>query len=146
MLMQLRSVHICLEVSDFPRAMSFWGPVLAAGGFAKGWSDEKIYAGFTNGSMTLFFGESKPPRIIRGAPTGLEFVVTEHVGFAVARREDVNAIAAAMDSAGIKALFPASEYPEFGPGFYAVTYCDSDNNVIEFGHRAVPASAAPPKD
>ena len=143
--MELRSVHICLEVSDFMRAMSFWGPALNAAGFVKGWSDEKTYAGFTNGAMTLFFGESKPPRIRRIAPTGQEFVVTEHVGFAVARREDVDAIAAAMDRAGIKALFPASEYPEFGPGFYAVTYCDPDNNVIEFSHRAVPASSAPPK-
>jgi glyoxylase I family protein len=143
--MELRSVHICLEVSDFKRAMSFWDPVLEAGGFAKGWSDEKTYAGFTNGAMTLFFGESKPLRIKREAPTGQEFVVTEHIGFSVARREDVDAIAAAMEKAGVSPLFPAAEYPEFGPGFYAVTYCDPDHNVIEFNHRAVPASSAPPQ-
>jgi glyoxylase I family protein len=138
--MELKSVHICLEVSDFTRAMSFWGPLLAAAGFAKGWTDDRSYAGFTNGAMTLFFGEAAPPRIKREAPTGREFVVTEHVGFAVARREDVDAIAAAMAGAGATPLFPAAEYPEFGPGFYSVTYCDEDNNVIEFSHRAVRAS------
>jgi len=37
--------------------------------------------------------------------------------------------------AGIEPLFGAKEYPEFGTGFYAVTFCDADNNVIEFGHR-----------
>lgn len=141
--MQLRSVHICLEVSDFARAMSFWSPVLETGGFVKGWSDDRTYAGFTNESMTLFFGESKPPRIKREAPTGQEFVVTEHVGFAAARREDVDAIAAAMDKAGVTPLFPAAEYPEFGPGFYAVTFCDPDNNVIEFSHRARPVTRQP---
>lgn len=143
--MELRSVHICLEVSDFQRAISFWRPLLAAAGFAKGWSDDRSYAGFTNGSMTLFFGESAPPRIRRGSPTGQEFVVTEHTGFSVPRREDVDAIAAAMDKAGVAALFPAAEYPEFGPGFYAVTYCDPDNNVIEFNHRPAPAPAAAPE-
>ncbi len=44
-----------------------------------------------------------------------------------------------MTKAGIVPLFPAQECPEFGPGFYAVTYCDPDNNVIEFNHRAAPA-------
>jgi predicted lactoylglutathione lyase len=140
--MELKSIHVCLEVSDFPKAMAFWRPMLDAAGFAKGWGDEASYAGYTNGSMTLFFGESKPRRVMRNAPTGQEFVVTDHVGFSVARREDVDAIAGAMTAAGAAPLFPAQEYKEFGPGFYAVTFCDVDNNVIEFGHRALPAPSS----
>jgi hypothetical protein len=35
----------------------------------------------------------------------------------------------------IAPLFPAQEYPEFGTGFYAVTYCDTDHNVIELGYH-----------
>jgi len=35
-----------------------------------------------------------------------------------------------------KPLFPAAALPEFGPGFYVVTYCDRDNNVLEFGYRS----------
>ena len=137
--MEIKAVHVCLEVSDFQRAVAFWKPMVDAAGFAEGWSDGASYAGYTNGAMTLFFGESKPPRVVRGAPTGQEFVVTDHVGFSVGRREDVDAIASAMRAAGATPLFPAQEYPEFGPGFYAVTFRDQDNNVIEFGHRAAPA-------
>jgi hypothetical protein len=141
--MEIKAVHICFEVSAFARAKVFWKPLLDAAGFAEGWSDGVSYAGYTNAAMTLFFGESKPPRVTRAAPTGQEFVVTDHVGFSVGRREDVDAIADAMRAAGAEPLFPAQEYPEFGPGFYAVTFRDADNNVIEFGHRATPAPAQP---
>jgi catechol 2,3-dioxygenase-like lactoylglutathione lyase family enzyme len=144
--MELKAVHICLEVSDFKRAAAFWKPLLDTAGFAEGWSDGASYAGYTNAAMTLFFGESKPPRVVRAAPSGQEFVVTDHVGFTVGRREDVDAIAAAMAAAGLAPLFPAQEYPEFGPGFYAVTFRDADNNVIEFGSRAIPAVASAPQE
>jgi catechol 2,3-dioxygenase-like lactoylglutathione lyase family enzyme len=144
MTMELKAAHVCLEVSEFAKARAFWSPLLDAAGFAEGWSDGASYGGYTNGSMTLFFGESEPRRVVRAAPSGREFVVTDHVGFSVERREDVDAIADAMRAAGAEPLFPAQEYPEFGPGFYAVTFRDADNNVIEFGSREVPASEAPP--
>jgi predicted lactoylglutathione lyase len=54
----------------------------------------------------------------------------------------VDVIVAAMQHAGVKPLFPAQEHPEFGPGFYAVTFVDPDQNVVEFGHRAQPAPTA----
>lgn len=141
--MEIRTVHICLEVSDFKKAMGFWGPLTEAGDFVRGWGDGSTYSGFTNGTMTLFIGESTPRRVRRGAPTGEEFVVSDHIGFSVGRREDVDAIVTAMTRAGFAPLFPPQEYHEFGPGFYAVTYCDPDNNVIEFGHRALPAPVTP---
>lgn len=56
---------------------------------------------------------------------------------------EVASFAMAMEFYG--PLFSAQEYPEFGRGFYAVTFCDPDNNVIEFGHRASPAAGEPPK-
>ena len=102
-------------------------------------------AGYTNGTVTVFVGESRPRRMTRNAPTGEEFVVTDHLDFSMGRREDVDAVATAMAAAGYKPLFSAQEYPEFGPGFYAVTFCDPDNNVLEFGHRASPAADEPPK-
>ncbi len=138
--MEIRAVHICFEVADFRRAMSFWTPLFAVAGFQKGWSDDKTYAGYSNGAYTLFLGESVSRRVSRQAPTGREFVVTDHVGFSTARREDVDAVASAMQQAGHQPLFPAQEYPEFGPGFYAVTFCDPDHNVVEFAHRSIPAS------
>jgi hypothetical protein len=136
----IKTVHICYEVADFKKAMTFWGPLVEAAGFVPGWGDGATYSGFTNGPMTLFIGESKPRRVRKDPPTGEEFVVTDHVGFSLARREDVDAIAEAMTKAGFRPLFPAQELPEFGPGFYAVTFCDLDQNVIEFNHRAIPAT------
>jgi predicted lactoylglutathione lyase len=144
-IMTIRAVHICLEVADFIKAMEFWRPLFAAGGFLKGWSDDKSYAGYTSGTVTIFVGESAPRRVTRLAPTGREFVVTDHVGITLADREEVETMAMAMAKAGVKPLFPAQEYPEFGPGFFAVTFLDPDNNVIEFCCRIEPAPAGPSK-
>jgi len=118
--------------------MMFWTPLWEASGFSLAWGDGKAYAGYRNGPFTVVIGQQQPRRITREAPTGQEFVVMEHVGFHAAAREDVDAIAAHMAAAGFQPLFPAQEYPEFGPGFYAVTYCDPDNNVIEFAWRPPP--------
>jgi len=81
--------------------------------------------------------------VIRQAPTGQEIAVADHLGFSVGSREDVDAIASAMATAGFTPLFPAKEYREFSPDFYAVTFCDADNNVIEFGHSSLPAGSTP---
>lgn len=143
--MTICAVHICFEAADFARSMTFWQPLFAAAGFRKGWSDGKTYAGYTNGMVTLFIGESAPRRVTRLAPTGQEFVVTDHLGLTLSGREEVEAIAAALVKAGAKVLFPAREYPEFGPGFFAVTFLDPDNNVIEFSCRVEPAPADPPE-
>jgi predicted lactoylglutathione lyase len=134
--MKITAVHICFEVADFKKAMKFYAPLFKAVGFARGFGDWKTYGGFRNGAFSLTIGDIKPRRITRKAPTGNEFVVTEHVGFYTGRRRDVYAIEAAMAKAGFKPLFPAQAYTEFGPGFHAVTFCDRDNNVIEFSHRS----------
>jgi hypothetical protein len=134
--MRIIATHICFEVADFKASMKFYGPLFKAGGFKKNFGDGKSYAGFHNGPYTLFIGATKPRRVVRKAPTGKEFVVTDHVGFHTGQRRDVYDIAAAMLKSGFKPLFPAQEYPEFGGGFHSVTFCDRDNNVIEFSHRS----------
>ncbi len=134
--MDIRSIHIGFEVSDFAQGLAFWTPLLETAGLAKTMTDDVGYAGFTNGTISIFIAVTTPRRVISARPTGEEFVVTDHVGLSLARREDVDAIASAMQRAGYEPLFPAQEYTEFGPGFYAVTFIDQDNNVIEFGHRA----------
>ena len=140
--MELTGLHLGLEVEDLPRALRFWEPLFAAAGFAFQFGDGKTYAGYRNGSLGLVLAATKPRRVAREAPTGQEFVVSEHLGLHAARREDVDAVASAMAAAGFQPLFPAKEYPEFGPGFYAVTFDDPDHNVIEFAWRPpVPAAA-----
>jgi hypothetical protein len=53
------------------------------------------------------------------------------VAFRVAKKHDVDAIAGAMEKAGIAALFPPEEHAQFTPGYYAVSYSDPDHNVVE---------------
>ena len=57
--------------------------------------------------------------------------------FTKERREDAveagkEALTRAMRKAGVSPLFPAEEHPEFTPGFYSVSFCDPDKNVVEF--------------
>ncbi|MCX5784402.1 MAG: hypothetical protein NTX59_01805 [Elusimicrobia bacterium] len=133
--MKITATHICFEVSNFKTAMKFYGPLFKAAGFKKSFGDGKNYGGFSNGPFTLIIGAMKPRRVLRKAPTGREFVVADHVGFYTGKRQDVYTIEAVMLKAGFKPLFQAQEYAEFGGGFHGVTFCDRDNNVIEFSHR-----------
>lgn len=133
--MKLVAAHICFEVEDYCEAMKFYGALLGAAGFSKSWGDDASYTGFTNFPFTVVIGATKPRRVAKSAPTGDEFVVTDHVGFYVPARQDIFDIETAMQHAGYAPLFPAREYAEFGKGFYAVTFCDADNNVIEFSSR-----------
>jgi len=43
-----------------------------------------------------------------------------------------------MKKNGLKALFPCEEHPQFEPGYYAVSFCDPDNYVIEIYTRQNP--------
>jgi hypothetical protein len=133
--MKLMATHICFEVEDYSEAMKYYGALLGTAGFNKSWGDDKIYTGFVNFPFTIVIAATKPRRVSKTAPTGNEFAVTDHVGFYVPTRQDVCDIELAMKNAGYEPLFPAQEYPEFGKGFFAVTFCDADNNVIEFSSR-----------
>jgi hypothetical protein len=133
--MKLIAAHICFEVEDYVQSMKFYDALLGTAGFTRSWGDDKIYTGFINFPFTIVIAETKPRRVSKAAPTGNEFVVTDHVGFYVPTRQDVCDIELAMKNAGYEPLFPAREYPEFGKGFFAVTFCDADNNVIEFSSR-----------
>ena len=133
--MEIKATHICFEVNSYQTAMNFYSTLLGAADFKKSWGDDKTYTGFVNGVFTVVIGATTPRRVTKEAPTGQEFVVTDHVGFYVPTTSDVDAIEGIMKKAGYAPLFPAKEYPEFGPGFYSVTFSDVDNNVIEFSTR-----------
>jgi len=133
-LMTITSIHVCFEVSDLSRAMAFYKPLFAAAGFERYMGDDTTYVGYKHGPFALVIGQEAKRRVTRLAPRGDEFVVTDHVGFSVKSVAEVEAIASAMQAANVKPLFPAQEYPEFGPGFFGVTFIDADNNVLEFGY------------
>ena len=132
--MKLKLDHISLEVKDFTKANKFYKALVKAAGLkrlmgGKGW------VGYGNREFQLFLGVPDKPRVKRAQPTGEEFVIMDHLAFTLGSRKEVDTLAAALIKAGFKPVFPAQEYPDFGPGFYAVTFCDPSNNVLEFNFR-----------
>jgi catechol 2,3-dioxygenase-like lactoylglutathione lyase family enzyme len=80
-------------------------------------------------------GELQEPRVKRKTPTGEEFVVADHLAIFVQDKQAVDAIEREMTKNGFRALFPCEEHPQFEPGYYAVSFCDPDNYVIEIYTR-----------
>lgn len=89
------------------------------------------YFGFSNQNFVVWIGELKEPRVIRRAPSGEEEIVFDHIAIHVNDKTMVYKIEEIMKEAGFKALFPGQEHPQFGPGYFAVSFCDPDNYVIE---------------
>ena len=126
--------HVGIEVSNISRSKKFYKILLEGLGFAM-IMDEKEGTGFSNQNFQVWLGCSKKPRVKRAAPTGEEFVVADHLAILVSTKENVEAVEKTMKKNGFKPLFPYEEHPEFMQGYYAVSYCDPDNYVIEIYTR-----------
>jgi catechol 2,3-dioxygenase-like lactoylglutathione lyase family enzyme len=124
--------HISIEVSIVPKSIKFYDAV------AKGLGLMQIFtsAGWRSGTFMIWIGLSDVPRVFRKPPTAEEMAVAEHAAIHVTDRESVDAFDQTMREAGFKPLFPAEEHPEFGPSFYAVSYCDPDNFVLEVSTKS----------
>lgn len=123
--------HVCIEVSDITKSRRFYEPMLKNLGFQTIMED-KDSIGFGNGSLSIFLGQPNSRRVERKAPGFEEFVVADHIALLVPDRKTVNEVAIVMRNAGFEPLFDAEEHPEFVAGYYSVSFCDPDNNVIEF--------------
>jgi len=123
--------HISLEVSDIARSRRFYEAALKGCGF-KIILEEKDAFGLRNESFAIFLGKPETPRVERGAPKDSDFVIAEHFAILVPDRRSVDEIAGSMENAGFRAFFPPEEHPEFVPGYYSASFCDPDNNVVEF--------------
>jgi catechol 2,3-dioxygenase-like lactoylglutathione lyase family enzyme len=106
------------------RALKSWGFEIVL--------EEKDAFGLGNESFAIFLGKPETPRVKRGTPKDSEFVIAEHFAILVPDRRKVDEVVASMEKAGFKPFFPPEEHPEFVPGYYSASFCDPDNNVIEF--------------
>jgi catechol 2,3-dioxygenase-like lactoylglutathione lyase family enzyme len=129
--------HVGIEVSSLRRSKKFYEALLGGLGF-RTIMDSEDGMGFSNESFQIWVGESKKLRVKRGAPTGEEFVVADHLAIHVQDKATVDVVERIMKKNGFKALFPCEEHPQFEPGYYAVSFCDQDNYVIEVYNRAKP--------
>ena len=126
--------HVGIEVSSLRVSRRFYEVLLGELGF-KVIMDTEDGLGFSNGVFQVWVGELRPARVRRKAPTGEEFVVADHLAILVSDRAAIDAVERKMEKNGFKALFPCEEHPEFEPGYYAVSFCDPDNYVIELYNR-----------
>ena len=126
--------HVGIEVSLLKNSKKFYKTLLEGLGF-KIIMDTEDGVGFSNQNFQVWVGELQEPRVKRKTPTGEEFVVTEHLAIFVQDKQAVDAIEREMKRNGFGALFPCEEHPQFEPGYYAVSFCDPDNYVIEIYTR-----------
>lgn len=129
--------HVGIEVSNLGNSKRFYKALFGGLGF-KTIMDTEDGVGFSNQNFQAWVGELQEPRVKRKAPTGEEFVVADHLAILVQDKTAVDAIEKEMKKNGFKPLFPCEEHPQFVPGYYAVSFCDPDNYVIEIYTRPEP--------
>ena len=129
--------HVGIEVSSLANSKKFYSALLEGLGF-KVIMDEEDGVGFSNGSFQVWVSGSKKSRVKRGAPTGEEFVVADHLAILVGDKAAVDGVDRRMKKNGYEALFPCEEHAQFEPGYYAVSFCDPDNYVVEVYTRPKP--------
>ena len=129
--------HVGIEVSDLGNSKKFYKALFGGLGF-KVIMDTEDGVGFSNQNFSVWVGELQESRVRRKAPTGEEFVVTDHLAILVQDKKAVYDIEREMKKNGFEALFPCEEHPQFELGYYAASFCDPDNYVIEIYTRQKP--------
>jgi predicted lactoylglutathione lyase len=123
--------HVSLEVSDLVRSRKFYEPALKGLGF-KTVLEQADASGYSNQSLSIFLAKPQSPRVQRKPPSEAEFAIAEHFAILLPDRKTVDETTELVENAGFKPFFPPEEHSEFAPGYYSASFCDPDNNVIEF--------------
>jgi catechol 2,3-dioxygenase-like lactoylglutathione lyase family enzyme len=122
--------HVGIEVSSLDKAKKFY-EVLAEALVLRKLYESKETIGWGNEEFAIWIILSKEPRVKRKCPTGKEEVVSEHLAIYVPNKGAVDAVDEVMKKEGLSSLFPPEELPQFSKGYYAASYNDPDNYVIE---------------
>ncbi|MCW4046191.1 MAG: VOC family protein [Candidatus Bathyarchaeota archaeon] len=129
--------HVGIEVSNLSKSKKFYRVLLNKLGFEVVMETEEAF-GLSNGNFQVWLSQPQKTRVKREAPTGEEFIVADHLAVLVRDKETVNNVEREMKKNGVEPLFPCEEHPQFEPGYYAVSFCDPDNYVIEIYTRPEP--------
>lgn len=122
--------HVGIEVTNLARSKKFYKTMLESLGFQIVMEDGNAI-GFSNKLLQVWLAKPAETRVRRDAPNEEESIVADHLAIIVDEKRTVDAVEKAMKQCGFKPLFPCEEYPEFCPGYYAVSYSDPDNYVVE---------------
>ena len=122
--------HVGIEISDLKVSRKFYEVLLKGLNFRLV-MDTGEAVGFSNQNFLVWLSKSCPVRIKREAPTGEEYIVSDHLAILVPDQETVNIITRDMEKNGFNHIYHPEEQPEFMSGYYAVSFCDPDNYVVE---------------
>jgi len=127
--------HLGVSVSDVPRAVAQFDPILAALGL------ERTDGG--NGASWYAEGETEfivlPARQPASGPHEHGRVGWQHLAFALDSRDEVDRLHGIAVNAGWSAVRAPKLYPRFNDRYYASFVEDDDGIRIEFMHNPGPA-------
>jgi catechol 2,3-dioxygenase-like lactoylglutathione lyase family enzyme len=129
--------HIGIEVINLPESKKFYRALLNKLGFEVVMDNENA-VGFSNQTFQIWLAKPQKQRVKRKSPAGEEFIVADHLAILVQEKATVDAVDKEMSKSGFTPLFPCEEHPEFCPGYYAVSFTDPDNYVVEVYTRPRP--------
>ncbi len=126
--------HIDLTVRDLGASAAFYDAVLGFMGYGRAHEDERgidwfIVAADGNTSsigVVRAHGDHTARQHDRYAP-GLH-----HLAWRAASIEDVDRLYALLVSLGARILDAPADYPQYGPGYYAVFFTDPDGLKLEY--------------
>jgi catechol 2,3-dioxygenase-like lactoylglutathione lyase family enzyme len=123
--------HVILNVTDLARAKAFYGALLPALGYDGGVTEHPEGVGWygPGGSFWL----KRAAAALSGDGFHKDRVGLCEIAFAVASRDDVDALHRALVAAGARVLDPPREY-DYTPGYYAVFFADPDGIKLEAVH------------
>jgi len=129
--------HVGIEVSNLTLSKRFYWTLLSKLGFEVIMENESA-VGFSNQTFQIWLAQPEKLRIKRESASEEESIVADHLAILVQDKETVDVADVEMEKDGFKPLFPCEEYPEFCPGYYAVSFNDPDNYVVEVYTRPNP--------
>ena len=125
--------HLYLTVTDLARSIAFYDPVMRALGFRKG--DRPIagepHAHYFNRALQI----SLRPAREGGPPHDPYAPGLHHLCLQVRDRSAVERAESTLRQLGVEPT-PAAEYPEYGPGYYAIFFEDPDGLRFEVVARS----------
>ena len=126
--------HLDLTVRDPRGSRAFYDAVLGHMGYRCVREDERGFdwelraaaGGFASIGVTRASAAGSARRHDRYSP-GLH-----HVAWRAASRADVDALHDLLRGIGAAVLDPPADYPQYGPGYYAVFFADPDGLKLEY--------------
>lgn len=123
--------HLGITVTDVPRAIAQYDPILTELGFRR--HDSETSASWFREGETEFI--VMPARDVPVEPHEHGRVGWQHLAFAVDSREDVERLHRIAAQAGWRVVREPKGYPRFTPTYYASFLEDADGIRIEFMHN-----------